>query len=72
GNLEIHLNVDKGIVSDLKIYGDFFGEKDIVDIEKLLKNNRHQEEEIQKILKTIDFEKYFHNISINEFLSALF
>ncbi len=72
GNLEIHLNVEKGIITDLKIYGDFFGEKDIVDIEELLKNIRHQEEEIRKVLKTIDFEKYFYNISINEFLSTLF
>ncbi|MDY6800483.1 MAG: lipoate--protein ligase [Bacteroidota bacterium] len=69
GNLEIHMNVDRGIISDIKIFGDFFGEK---DIEKLLKNSKHQEEEIFKVLETIDFQKYFHNITIHEFISSLF
>jgi len=72
GNLEIHLNVEKGIIVDLKIFGDFFGEKDIVEIEKLLINKKHQEKEIRQILEKIDFKKYFHNISITEFISSIF
>lgn len=72
GNLEIHLNVEKGIIVDLKIFGDFFGEKDIVEIEKLLINKKHQEKEIRQILEKIDFKKYFHNISISEFISGMF
>jgi len=72
GNLEIHLNVEKGIIVDLKIFGDFFGEKDIVEIEKLLINKKHHEKEIRQILEKIDFKKYFHNISITEFISSIF
>ncbi|MEE4196385.1 MAG: lipoate--protein ligase [Bacteroidales bacterium] len=72
GNLEVHLNVDRGIIENLKIYGDFFGEKDIEDIVNLLKHKKHQEEEIRQILEEIDFQKYFHNITIDEFISALF
>jgi len=72
GNLEIHLNVEKGIIVDLKIFGDFFGEKDIVEIEKLLINKKHHEKEIRQILEKIDFKKYFHNISITEFISLIF
>ncbi|MFP4023481.1 MAG: lipoate--protein ligase [Thiohalospira sp.] len=72
GNLEIHMNVEKGIIIDLKVYGDFFGEKDIVDIENLLQNKRHQELEIRNLLKNTDFNKYFHSISIDEFILAMF
>ncbi|MFO7829135.1 MAG: lipoate--protein ligase [Bacteroidales bacterium] len=72
GNLEIHLNVEKGIISDIKIYGDFFSEKDIIDIEKLFKGSKHKETDIQSLLQTVDFNQYFHSISISEFISAMF
>lgn len=72
GNLEIHLNVEKGIISDVKIYGDFFNEKDIKDIEKLLNGTQHNEKEIHDLLQKIEFDKYFHLVSIHEFISAMF
>ncbi len=72
GNLEIHMNVEKGIITDIKVFGDFFGEKDITDVEQKLQNTRHQETAIRNRLNTIDFNKYFHFISIDEFISAMF
>lgn len=72
GNLEIHMNVEKGIITDIKVFGDFFGEKDITDVEQKLQNTRHQETAIRNRFNNIDFNKYFHSISIDEFISAMF
>ena len=72
GNLDIRLNVKNGIVTDFKIFGDFFGKKDIKEIEELIMNNRFEESHIRDILKDIDFNDYFLNITLDEFLECMF
>ena len=59
GNVEFNLNVDKGIIKDIKFFGDFFGKCDISHIENLLSNTKHEEESIKNILNSIDINNYF-------------
>ena len=67
GLLEVFLDMSNDIVKRAKISGDFFGERDITELEKLMEG---------KALKKLDFssdllEKYIYGITADEFLSFL-
>lgn len=72
GNLDIRLNVKNGMITDFKIFGDFFGKKDVKEIEALIMNNKFEERHIRDILKDVDFNDYFLNITLDEFLECMF
>jgi lipoate-protein ligase A len=72
GNLELQMNIEKGIIQDIKIYGDFFNELDISDVQKALTGQKHHEDSIRESLQMLPFDKYFHNITVNEFIQAMF
>lgn len=59
GNVEIRLNVDKGLIKDVKIYGDFFGKCDVSEIENALIGVRHCEIDIRKVLRNFEIDNYF-------------
>lgn len=65
GNIEFSLNVDKGIINEIKFFGDFFGKKDVSNIEDLLKNVKHNESTIKFTLNNIDINDYFLNCNID-------
>ncbi len=68
GTVEIHFNVKEGIITDAKIFGDFFGEKDIHDLEKILIGAKHNLEGMTTVLNTVDFGKYIKNTTVEEFV----
>lgn len=72
GQVDIRLEVEKGIIQLVKIYGDFFGEGDVADIEALLTGSKFEKQEIENKLNTIDLKYYFGNVTTEEFLSLLF
>ena len=72
GTLEMNLDVEKGIIKKVKIYGDFFNERDIAEIEVALENTPHEENEIRKVLDQYDIGKYFHNMNAGDLLSSMF
>lgn len=72
GNIDIRLNVRNGIINDFKVFGDFFGKKDASEIEELIIGNKFKESKIRDILKDLDFNDYFLNISLDEFLECMF
>ena len=65
GNIEFSLNVDKGIINEIKFFGDFFFNKDVSNIEDLLKNVMHNESSIKSTLNNIDINDYFLNCNID-------
>lgn len=65
GNIEFSLNVDKGVINEIKFFGDFFGKKDVSNIENLLKNVKHDESSIKSTLDNIDINDYFLNCNID-------
>ena len=72
GTLEMNLDVEKGIIQKVKIYGDFFNEKDISEIESALINVPQNENNIRNIFNQFPIGKYFHNMSSEELISAMF
>lgn len=72
GNIEFHLNVNKGNITKLKIYGDFFSSRDITEFENMLVGIRHEEKAIMDELVKISINDYFNNVTNEEIISGLF
>ncbi|WP_414055321.1 lipoate--protein ligase [Macrococcus equi] len=71
GMLELKINVVKGMMDDIKIFGDFFGVGEVSEIEALLKGLPHNQSAVRNALDTIDFAHYFGRVSKEEFLSLV-
>lgn len=72
GSIEACLNVDGGIIRQIKLYGDFFGKLDIGDIEQTITGTKHEESAVRQALSHFDVNNYLSNITIDEFMSVLF
>ncbi len=72
GTLEMNLNVDKGEIKAAKIHGDFFGSKDVVEIEEALIGLKHDPDIINKALDDYDLNAYFHQMTKEDLMSVLF
>ncbi|SFB33100.1 lipoate protein ligase C-terminus [Clostridium frigidicarnis] len=63
------LKSEKDVIKDIKIFGDFFGVKDIKEIEDLLKDIEHNKGKIGNIIKNVNIDEYFSRITMEEFIS---
>jgi len=59
GKVDIRLDVNKGILEQVKIFGDFFSSADIVELEQLLEGNKYDKDLLKEKLTEINLEKYF-------------
>lgn len=72
GMLEMHLDVQNGIIKHAKIYGDFFSVRDIEVIERAIENTDHDEKSIRKKLNEFNMPDYFANVTEDDLLTAMF
>ncbi|MDQ0153784.1 lipoate--protein ligase [Robertmurraya andreesenii] len=72
GSIDVRLEVNKGIIENCKIFGDFFGVGDVSDIEKKLVGLRYEKSEIDRVLEDIDIQHYFGNITKEDFAQLLY
>ena len=66
GFIEVHLNVEKGIIEKAKIYGDFFASDPIEELEDMLVGLKHSIEDVTTLFSKIDLTKYFGKVNIEE------
>ncbi|PGZ94363.1 lipoate--protein ligase [Bacillus pseudomycoides] len=72
GQVDVRLEVQKGVVSECKIYGDFFGVEDVRDIEERLSGKVFDKEALAVALADVEVPRYFGNITKEDFLSLFF
>ncbi|MDC2863735.1 lipoate--protein ligase [Bacillus sp. BP-3] len=72
GQVDVRLEVQKGVVSECKIYGDFFGALDVRDIEERLSGKVFDKEAFAVALADVEVPRYFGNITKEDFLSLFF
>ncbi|WP_042356533.1 lipoate--protein ligase [Bacillus rubiinfantis] len=72
GSIDIRLEVNKGIIENCKIYGDFFGVGDVSDIEIKLRGVRYEKSEIEKVLANVDASYYFGNVTKEELINLIY
>lgn len=71
GTLEVTLEVKKGVIEKIRIYGDFFGTRDVSTLESALTGVAHNEETISKVLQNLDIHDYMVNITKEDLLGLL-
>ncbi|MEF2095016.1 lipoate--protein ligase [Bacillus sp. CFBP9009] len=72
GSVDIRLEVNRGIIENCKIYGDFFGVGEVADIEQKLTGIRYEKEAISRVLDEIDVRHYFGNVTKEEILALIY
>ena len=70
--ISLHMNVDKGIIQEVTIEGDFLGTKDIHGLEEALIGTIHDPETIRKRLSGIRVTDYIAGLENEQLLSGLF
>lgn len=72
GNLDLRIDIEGGTIKQIKIFGDFFGVKEISEIEELLTGKKFNEEEIRNVLNSVELDKYLYNITVDDFIDCMF
>ncbi len=71
GTIDVKLLVKDGLIEMCKIYGDFFCLDDILDIETSLIGRRYLQDDLMATLSVFDLNRYFGNVSAEQFVSLL-
>jgi lipoate-protein ligase A len=66
GFIEVHLDVKKGFIQKVKIFGDFFASKPIEELEDKFTGIKHETSAIQQTLQSVDLTDYFGNVTADE------
>jgi len=66
GSMDLHMNVVKGVIKELKIVGDFTSLRDIVLLEILLVGTIHDPETIRNKLSGVDVSNYIRGLENEE------
>ncbi|MCH2451379.1 MAG: lipoate--protein ligase [Gracilimonas sp.] len=72
GEIDLRLDVQKGHIKNLKIYGDFFGKESVQEVEELLQGVRYEPEVIAASMEKVDVTEYFGNIEKEQFLNLVY
>lgn len=72
GEVDFRINVEKGLIKEVKIYGDFLGNGAMEDIENALVGIRYDKNEIENALQPFDIKEYFGGLERADFLELVY
>ncbi|MBT2571870.1 lipoate--protein ligase [Planococcus sp. ISL-110] len=72
GGIDVRLQVEKGIVQDANIYGDFFGVGNVSEIEQAIIGSKYERASLDKAIEGIDIPKLLGGITTDEFLKLIY
>ncbi|WP_178988344.1 lipoate--protein ligase [Winogradskyella schleiferi] len=72
GEIDLRIFVEKGHISDFKIFGDFFGRQPVSEIENLLIGVPYDKHEINKKLENVSVQNYFGKLEKSDFLDLVY
>lgn len=72
GTVELCFNVKGGVISTLKIYGDYFFTKPTEEFCALMEGCSHTMEAVREKLSSVELDGYFNNISPDELTELFF
>lgn len=72
GEIDLRINVVKGIITDFKVYGDFLGKDPIEEFERIFIEKQYDSKTISETVKEIDLIRYFGLIDSNEISNLIF
>ena len=71
GGLCLYMTVHQGLIQSLRIFGDFFGEGELSEIEQHLVGAEMREDAIATALDGVDMPGYIHGLSRDEFVKMV-
>lgn len=71
GTIEFHADVHHGRVTALKVFGDFFGNRDVAEFEAALTGLPHREKELRQALDALPLEEFFGPATSTDLLPGL-
>jgi len=71
GSIDFRINVKKGLITDCKIYGDFFATGDISLIEQELIGVRYRDEDLLQALEHINLASYFPQAYVKDIINLI-
>ena len=71
GIVQAYLEVKKGTIENIKICGDFFNEKDVAFIERMLTGVNYSFQPIYEALRHIRMDEYLKNITLENIMELL-
>jgi lipoate-protein ligase A len=72
GLLDVNLYVKKGRILEARLFGDYFGVRDVAPLEKRLLGSRHERGEIRARLEGVALDEYLHGVTLPVLLDCLF
>ncbi|HDF7096336.1 TPA: lipoate--protein ligase [Staphylococcus aureus] len=71
GTVDITISVEQNRIADCRIYGDFFGQGDIKDVEEALQGTKMTREDLTHQLKQLDIVYYFSNVTVEALVDMI-
>lgn len=72
GGMEALVQVEEGIIKSLRLYGDFFGVRDIGELEALLVGVKHAPDAVARALGDVDINQYFLGATRDDIAAVIF
>ena len=73
GTIEAWIDIGRGgIIENICFYGDFFGQRDVAELENALKNVPYEPQALRQVLSEININDYFVSITLDDLLYLLY
>lgn len=72
GEIDLRIDVEKGHINNVKIYGDFFGRQPVEELEERLQGARYERIGIEKALEPVVVDEYFGDLNKSDFVELLY
>ncbi|MEK4758887.1 lipoate--protein ligase [Viridibacillus sp. FSL E2-0187] len=72
GSIDVRLEVKKGVMEEVHIFGDFFGVGDMADVEQALVGKNYERNVIDEALNAIDVPTYFGGVTKEQFIQLIY
>ena len=69
GTVQVIADIQKGIIRDLRFYGDFFSEDDVQNLVNQLVGTSINKEELSQTLQSININRYLNNVTSDDLLT---
>lgn len=72
GIIEVFLNVENGIITDVSFKGDFFGSRDVGELENRIRGLRHEKQPLTEMLYGVNTDAYIWGMDPETLADSMF
>lgn len=72
GLLDVNMRIRKGVVVEARLFGDYFGVRDIAPLERLIEGCAHERDALRERLSGLPLGEYLDNVTLPVLLDCLF